>query len=390
MLRMALVFIMSLLLAGAAIAQDPDRSATGGAQTLEDILARQAQQQVDDTFRRDATGDPNAQPQIGDLATRGGTSDPEIWRALRYGQADITTQARGPVTDMLVQDSGMAWLNFRRGPLATWGGWGLIGTLGALALFYLLRGKIRIDGKLTGKRVMRFSGFERFCHWLMAGSFILLGITGLITLFGRMYLIPVLGKDSFATLAEFGKLIHNNVAWAFIVSLIGVFVIWLRHNIPNRTDLTWMAQAGGLFSKGKHPPARKFNAGQKIIYWSVIVLGASISLSGLSLLFPFDLPMFGKTFAVLNQTGLPAMLGYPLPETLTPYQEMQLSQIWHGIVAFVFMMIILAHIYLGSVGMQGAFDAMGSGKVEAQWAKEHHSLWYEDVTKDTPTTPPAE
>ena len=119
---------------------------------------------------------------------------------------------------------------------------------------------------------------------------------------------------------------------------------------------------------------------QKIIFWSVILLGASISLSGLSLLFPFELPLFAKTFAALNDWGITGLLGMdPLPTVLSPQEEMQFAQAWHAIVSFVLMAIILAHIYIGSVGMEGAYDAMGSGEVDEAWAHQHHSLWLQDV-----------
>ena len=112
----------------------------------------------------------------------------------------------------------------------------------------------------------------------------------------------------------------------------------------------------------------------------MVVLGLSISVSGLSLLFPFEMPLFAKTFGVLNDLGAPGWVGLdPLPTQLSAQEEMQFAQAWHGIVAFVFMAMILAHIYLGSIGMEGAFDAMGSGEVEEQWAREHHSLWLDEV-----------
>ncbi|MEY8837422.1 formate dehydrogenase subunit gamma, partial [Cribrihabitans sp. XS_ASV171] len=176
------------------------------------------------------------------------------------------------------------------------------------------------------------------------------------------------------------KWLHNNIAWAFMLGLVIVTVNWIGHNLPTLLDLKWLAKGGGLFSKGVHPPARKFNAGQKIIFWACILLGVSISLSGLSLIFPFEMPMFAKTFIILNDIGAPGWVGLaPLPEVLAPHEEMQYAQLWHVIVAFVFIAIILAHIYLGSIGMEGAFDAMGSGEVEEQWAREHHSLWLDEV-----------
>ena len=365
---------------GDATAAESPRAETGGAQTLEDILRRQRGEEIDDSFRREAIGDPEGgAPATDQLGTLGGASDPELWRALRYGEADVTSQVRNPGATLLVQDSGMRWLEFREGPLRTYGGYFLLATIGLLALFYLVRGRIRIEHGRAGVTIVRFKAIERFAHWLLAGSFILLGITGLVVLFGRNGLMDWIGKENYATLALASKWVHNNISWAFMLALVMVFVLWVIHNIPNRTDLVWFAKGGGIIGKG-HPPAKKFNAGQKLIFWSVIVLGGSISASGLSLLFPFELHMFAPTFAKLNALGAPGWFGMdPLPETLTPHAEMQLAQAWHAIVSFVLMGIILAHIYIGSLGMEGAYDAMGSGEVDLNWAKEHHSLWVEEV-----------
>ncbi|MEM1129347.1 MAG: formate dehydrogenase subunit gamma [Pseudomonadota bacterium] len=376
--------IVTIFLALPVAAQDeapaPDRSATGGAQTLEDILARQAGQNVDNGFRRDDTGDPDSAAAMADqLGAFGGTSDSEQWRALRFNTADVTVSAGGPVAEVLVQHGGMRWQAFRAGPLATYGGLLLIGTLVALVLFYLLRGRIPVDGELTGRTVQRFKFVERTAHWTLAGSFILLGITGLFVKYGRDYIAPVIGKDANAALLMASKFVHNNVAWAFMLALVLIFFLWVWHNIPNRTDLTWFAQAGGIVGS-KHPPAKKFNAGQKIIFWSCIILGGSISVSGLSLLFPFELPLFAKTFGVLNSTGLPALLGFgELPTVLAPHEEMQLAQAWHVIVSFVLMAIIIAHIYIGSLGMEGAAAAMTTGEVDEAWAHQHHSIWLDEL-----------
>ncbi len=380
----SILMLLSVFVTFPATAQEAlvtDRSATGGATTLQDILERQKGLAVDGAYRSDNLGVPdNAAPIKNQLGTLGGVSQSDDWRALRYNKADVVVSSRSPAADVLMQDGGMTWLKFREGPLATYGGWLLIGMLGLLLVFYAIRGKIRIDGELSGRKVLRFPSIERFAHWLLAGSFILLGITGLIQLFGRHFIIPLMGHETFAPIAIAGKWVHNNVAWAFMLGLIMITVFWIAHNIPNKHDLKWLAVGGGLFSKGVHPPAKKFNAGQKLIFWAVIVLGVSISVSGVSLLFPFELPMFAATFEYLNAWGLPQALGFDaLPAALPPHVEMQLAQSWHAIVAFIFMAIIFAHIYLGSVGMQGAFDAMGSGEVDEQWAKEHHGLWLEEV-----------
>lgn len=385
-MRTLLIAITALFLALPALSQEvappPDRSATGGAQTLDDIMARQRGEPVDDAFRRDNLGDPDSASGLASqLGTLGGASDPELWRALRFGSADITVSSGGEVASVLIQDGGMPWLQFRQGPLAKYGGYLLLGTIALLAVFFVLRGRVKLDYAKTGHTVTRFKTFERASHWLLASSFILLGLTGLLTLFGRIFVAPYISRDFNATLLLVSKYIHNNVAWAFIVALIAVFVLWVWHNIPNRTDITWFAQAGGIIGS-KHPPAKKFNGGQKIIFWSVILLGGSISLSGVSLLFPFELPMFMKTFDLMRSVGITELPIYgPLPIGLAPHEEMQYAQAWHAIVAFVLMAIIIAHIYIGSIGMEGAYDAMGTGEVDEAWARQHHSLWLEELEK---------
>ncbi|KIT15707.1 formate dehydrogenase subunit gamma [Jannaschia aquimarina] len=359
----------------------PDRSATGGAQTLEDILRRQQGLPVDDSARRAATGDPDSAAGIAaQLGTLGGASDADLWRALRYDDApNVSVSSGGDVAKVLVQDGGMRWYQFRDGPLRTYGGWLLAGTIGALALFLLLRGRIPIEGGPIGRTVLRFRFWERTAHWVLAISFIALGLTGLASLFGRTVLIPLFGAEANASILVVSKWVHNNVAWPFMAALVAVFFLWVWHNIPNRTDWVWIKQAGGIVGS-KHPPAKKFNFGQKLIFWSVILLGGSLSVSGLSLLFPFQFSLFAVTFEKLNALGLPGLMGMaPLPEALSPQEEMQLAQAWHAIVSFVLMAIALAHIYIGSIGMQGAHQAMTSGRVDERWAKQHHALWLEEL-----------
>ena len=386
------VFITYFMCLASAFAQDVStdvRAATGGAQTLEDILARQQGQKIDDTFRKNATGAGNTAAAIASqLGTLGGTSDAEVFRALRYGTADVKVTSNGPAAKVIIQDGGMRWLEFRKGPLKNVGGYLLLGTVAFLILFYIFRGKIMIEGEKNGVKILRFKLIERFGHWLMAGSFIILALTGLISLFGRFGLIPLIGKTAYAAIASVGIFVHNWTSWAFMVGLVLVFLMWVLDNIPKKHDLKWLAQAGGLFTKGVHPPSTKFNAGQKMIFWVVILFGASISFTGLSLLFPFQIMMFAPTFEFLNSLGISGILGLgELPTTMAPHEEMQLSQTWHAIVAFGFIAVIFAHIYIGSVGMEGAIDAMKSGEVEEQWAKEHHGMWLDEVKQDQNATP---
>ncbi len=357
------------------------RERTGGAQTRDDIMRRQRGEPVSNDFRKAQTapvGKPSPLGPQGPLGTLGGASDADVYRALRFGSADVKVSTNRDLDKILVQDAGMRWLRWRQGPVARYGMWSLGAMAALLALFYLLRGPIRIDGGRSGVMVPRFSEIERFAHWLLASSFLLLAFTGLALLFGRTALIPLIGKDAFAAIAATGKWVHNNVSWAFMLALVLIFVQWASQNIPSRHDLKWLAMGGGFFGGG-HPPSRKFNAGQKLIFWSVIVLGASASASGLSLLFPFELPMFAPTFAKINAAGELIGVAPDLPTRLLPHEEMQFAQIWHTIVGFAMMVIILAHIYIGTIGMEGGFEAMGSGVVDRNWADEHHNLWLREL-----------
>ncbi|MDH3699951.1 MAG: formate dehydrogenase subunit gamma [Alphaproteobacteria bacterium] len=300
----------------------------------------------------------------------GNSSDAELWRAIRKGkQGNVSIQDKQ--AGVMIQSEGESWRSIRNGPLSTYGAWAVLGIIALLALFFTFRGRIRVDAGLSGLTVERFNATERFAHWLVANSFIVLALTGLNLLYGRYVLKPFLGPEFFSTLTQLGKYAHNYVAFAFILGLVMILVLWIKDNIPNKEDLSWLAKGGGLFTSGSHPPAKRFNAGQKIVFWVVVLGGLSISLSGIALLFPFKIEIFAGTFAILN------IFGFGLPTELTPMQEMQYSQIWHAIVAFGMIVLIIAHIYIATIGMEGAYDAMGTGQVDRNWAKEHHRLWVE-------------
>jgi formate dehydrogenase subunit gamma len=283
--------------------------------------------------------------------SRNAGNNAEMWRGVRQGvqgYVSIPNKQAG----VLVQSEGELWRNWRNGPVSTWGSWGLLGVIVVLALFFALRGRIRVESGFSGRTIERFTGLERGIHWLTATSFVLLALTGLVVLYGRYVLIPVLGPSAFSGLALFSKFAHNYLGFAFIVGVVLTFVIWVRWNLPDRADLEWLKRGGGLFSKHSHPPARKFNAGQKLIFWSVVLFGGALCLTGLLLLFPMY-------WADLHQ--------------------MQTAQLVHAVLALFMIGVIIAHIYIGTIGMEGAFDAMGTGCVDVNWAIEHHDLWVEEM-----------
>jgi formate dehydrogenase subunit gamma len=305
----------------------------------------------------------------------GNSNDTEFWRQIRrgaQGKVSIPDKQAG----VMIQSEGNNWRALRNGPVSIFGGWALFGTIGVLALFFVVRGRIRIDAGPSDKIIQRFNGVERFAHWLVANSFILLALSGLNTMYGRYFLKPLIGAEYFSTLTIAGKYIHNFVAFAFIAGLVFILVLWVRHNVPNRLDLKWLMMGGGILAKGVHPPARKFNFGQKMLFWVVIIGGLSISVSGIALLFPFEVAMFAGAAEFVN------LFGFDFPTSFTALQETQLSHLWHAIVGLGLIALIIAHIYIGTAGMEGAFDAMGTGMVDKNWAKEHHSLWVEEQEQE--------
>jgi formate dehydrogenase subunit gamma len=251
----------------------------------------------------------------------------------------------------LIQPAGRDWRDFHRSKLPIIGGVAIIGMVALLAIFLMVRGRIRVEHGFAGTKILRFASFERFTHWLTASCFIVLALSGLNISFGRVLILPLFGADAFSAMSTYAKYAHDYLAFPFMLGLIIMFLIWIKDNIPGKLDLLWIRQGGGILANGQHPPARRFNAGQKGIFWIVIIGGTLMSVSGWFLLFPY------------------------LPANVT---ALQFWTVIHAVIAMLFIAAMLAHIYIGSVGMEGAFDAMGTGEVDLNWAREHHSLWVEE------------
>jgi formate dehydrogenase subunit gamma len=261
------------------------------------------------------------------------------------------------------QPAGRDWRHFHEVTLRWIGGIAILGMLALLVLFYLMRGMVRIESGRSGRVLVRFSAFERLVHWMTAACFIVLALTGLNITFGKSLLLPLVGPDSFTVWAQWAKYAHNYLSFPFTLGVVLIFLMWIAWNIPNSTDIEWLKEGGGIVGH-KHPPARRFNAGQKLIYWIVVLGGGAVAASGYLLMFPF----YGTNIA-----------------------DMQVAQVVHGVVAVLFVAAMLGHIYIGTIGMEGAFEAMWDGTVDANWAKEHHSLWAEsEAAKGHITAPPPE
>jgi formate dehydrogenase subunit gamma len=288
----------------------------------------------------------------------------DVWRDVQRGQPSYTS-IPGRETNVLIQPparfmgqdvrvtAGEAWRQFRNGPVTFWGGWLVVGTLVVIAALYFARGPIKLHDKPTGHMMQRFSDWERVVHWTVAISFCVLGLSGLIMLFGKHVLLPVIGYTLFAWLTSLAKNLHNFIAPVFIVSVVVMIVQWARDNLWRSYDMRWLVKMWGFLMRGEHVPSGRFNAMEKIWFWLfVVVLSVVVAWSGLILLFP----NFDQSRAV-----------------------MQDAWVVHTIAALVYIAMSLGHIYMGTIGVEGAYQNMRAGVTDETWAKEHHEYWYNDV-----------
>lgn len=250
--------------------------------------------------------------------------------------------------------AGEAWRQVRNQWIIPYGGSLLLITLLALALFYVSKGSLGGHVPDTGRLIERFTYFERAAHWSNATAFSVLAISGLVMAFGKFFLLPVLGLTLFGWLSYALKTAHNFAGPLFAVSLIVVFLTFVRDNLPNRHDLNWLAKGGGLL--GDHEiPSERFNAGEKIVFWGgVFLLGFIVVASGL----------------VLDKL---------VPGLAYLRSDMQIASMVHGVATVLMMVLFAGHIYMGSIGMKGAYAGMKTGYVDEAWAREHHELWYDDI-----------
>jgi formate dehydrogenase subunit gamma len=262
------------------------------------------------------------------------------------GQIDFPNET----ARVLEQPAGREWYHFHEVTLRWFGTIAILGMIAAVSAAYLIIGRLRISAGRSGQKVLRFNSFERFSHWLTAVSFVALALTGLNITFGKIVLLPTIGPDAFSSLSQAAKYVHNFVSASFVIGLALIVALWIKDNLPQKVDIDWIKQGGG-FIKSKHAPSGRFNTGEKLVFWLALGAGMAVIISGYLLMFPFY---------------------------LTDIAGMQIAHIVHAVVAILFTAVIIGHIYIGTLGMEGAFEAMATGEVDFNWAKEHHDLWLEE------------
>lgn len=345
LLYAALIAVVVLM---AAVA--PLNAQTTGATTLGDIMDRQNRLKLGLDLEP-----PPVIPTTPDavltapLATRGGQSDPDIWRALKAGERGKPSS--DTATGQLIQKLGEDWRLLRGEIIVRYSGYVLGSVIVLIALFRLLRGKIKIRAGRSGRTISRFSLSHRVAHWFLAATFIVMAISGLIILLGRPLLLPLIGREVNALLAGAALQVHNLLGLVFVLALLIVIVRFMKGNFLQRADLGWIRKVGGLI--GGHASSNRYNFGEKAWYWMVVLFGLGMSVTGPFLLFPWlsDILALHQGATILHATG-----------------------------AVVLIAMAMGHIYIGSIGMEGSLDSMLSGQVDENWAREHHDLWYQQVT----------
>jgi formate dehydrogenase subunit gamma len=283
-----------------------------------------------------------------------------VWREVRKEAQQHYTSLPGREMGVLVQSAGETWRQIRNGPVTFYGGWLVVIVTLIVAAIYFAMGPVKLHDKATGRMIERFSLAERWAHWVMGISFVVLGITGLIILFGKFVLLPVIGYTLFSWLSALAKNLHNFVAPLFAVSLLIFIIMFIKDNLPKSYDFSWFAKAPGFFA-GKHVPSGRFNGGEKAWFWGgVVVLCLALVGSGAVLLFP--------NFDQVRST-------------------MQQMSVIHMVAALLVIALAIGHIYMGTIGVEGAYGAMRDGAVDESWAKEHHEYWYNDVKGGAKSAP---
>ena len=274
-----------------------------------------------------------------------------MWRDVRSGQENHTS-VKGVETGVLVQSAGETWRELRNGPVTFYGGLLLIAIPVLIFLFYRRYGPLKLHDKPTGRVIQRFSDWDRVVHWSTAISFVVLAITGVIILFGKHIILPIFGYTLFSWLATLAKYLHNFVGPLFIFCVAAMFVTYLKDNLYKAHDFLWFKKAGGMFTK-EHVPSGRFNAGEKSWFWlGTFLLSIIVAVTGLIL----DFPNFDQGRALMQQ-----------------------ANVIHAVFAVIYIAVSLGHIYMGTIGVEGAYQSMRNGTVDETWAREHHELWYNDV-----------
>jgi formate dehydrogenase subunit gamma len=277
-----------------------------------------------------------------------------LWRVVREGLPGFTKVSTAG-HKILIINSGENWREFRNSVLMPFSQWIIALALVVMGLFYMRVGPDKLDKPRSGVKIERYIRRERILHWYTAALFIIMAVTGLSLLLGRIALIPIFGHWADSAYLQASKVLHNYCGPLLLIGIFLEFVIWVRYNIPKKMDLDWFRSMGGLLGKGPRPHTGKVNGGEKGWFWLMAIFGTAVGVTGVLL----DFPIWGQTRFT-----------------------MQISHAIHAFVAVLFITVSFGHIYMGSLGVEGVFEGMWTGYVDAVWAEQHSDLWYEEKMRE--------
>lgn len=283
-----------------------------------------------------------------------GFAGADYWNVVKQGDHG-STQAQGQEAGQLINVAGEEWRLWRNQWVTPAGAYALGGTLAILAIFYLIVGQKKLDAPRSGQLIERWKRLDRANHWTVAILFIILAVSGLSLLYGKFFLRDVLGDSLWANYIMLCKLAHNYLGPLFVLGLLFMIVRWMKHNVFNGTDIVWFLKGGGIIGKA-HPSAGYMNGGEKVWFWLLTIVGLVVCASGLVM----DFQNFGQD-----------------------RETMQIANLLHGVGSIILIVGSFGHIYIGTLGTEGALEGMKTGYVDETWAKQHHDLWYEEVKKES-------
>ena len=204
------------------------------------------------------------------------------------------------------------------------------------------------------KMIVRTKFIDRACHWTVVICFFLVALSGISFFFPTLQWLT----QTFGT-PQMGRILHPFFGIAIFVALMFMFVRFVHHNIPDKKDIPWLLNIVEVLKGNEHKVADvgKYNAGQKMMFWSIMSMIFVLLVTGVIIWRPYFAPAF----------SIPVI---------------RFALMLHSFAAVALIVVIMVHIY-AALWVKGTITAMVEGWVTSAWAKKHHPRWYREVRKTT-------
>ena len=202
-------------------------------------------------------------------------------------------------------------------------------------------------------RIERYTGSQRTAHWVTAISFLVLTLSGLALFHPAMsWLANLLGGG------QWNRILHPFIGVLWLLVFARFALPLMGSNVITGADLKWLARGRRVLAHDASgiPPVGRYNGGQKVLYW-VLLLGMLVLLASGVVIWE---PYFAEQFTV---------------------EQRRIAVLAHALTAWVLILSIIVHV-TASIWTAGSLTAMIRGKVSRAWAKHHHPGWYREVTHE--------